>query len=49
MHYRAPFIVGRETPDGTVRELSIRSRFYAVSTERLLQLMRETGFQDWAA
>ncbi len=45
-HYRATFIVERETPDGTVRELCIRSRFYAVSTERLLELMREAGFQD---
>jgi len=44
-HYRATFIIDRETPDGTVRELCIRSQFYAVSTERLLQLMRESGFQ----
>ena len=45
MHYRATFIIDRETPDGTVRELCIRSQFYAVPTERLLQLMRESGFQ----
>ncbi|PYO51532.1 MAG: class I SAM-dependent methyltransferase [Candidatus Rokuibacteriota bacterium] len=46
MHYRATFIVDRETPDGTVSELCIRSQFYAVSTERLLELMRVAGFQD---
>jgi len=46
MHYRATFIVDKETPDGIVRELCIRSQFYAVSTERLLQLMRESGFQN---
>ncbi len=45
MHYRATFIVDRETPDGTVSELCIRSEFYAVSTERLLELMRVAGFQ----
>ena len=46
MHYRATFIVDKEPPDGIVRELCIRSQFYAVSTERLLQLMRESGFQN---
>ena len=46
MHYRATFIVDRETPDGTMSELCIRSQFYAVSTERLLELMRVAGFQD---
>ena len=45
MHYRATFIVDRETPNGTARELCITSRFYAVSTARLLELMREAGFQ----
>ena len=46
MHYRATFIVDKETPDGIVSELCIRSQFYAVSTERVLQLMRESGFQN---
>jgi hypothetical protein len=46
MHYRATFIVYRETPNGTVRELCSGTQFYAVSTERLLELMREAGFQD---
>jgi hypothetical protein len=41
MHYRATFIVYRETPNGTVRELCSGTQFYAVSTERLLELMRE--------
>jgi SAM-dependent methyltransferase len=46
MHYDATFIIDRETPDGLARELCIISRFYAVSTGRLLELMREAGFED---
>jgi hypothetical protein len=45
-HYKGTFIIDKETPNGTVRELSTTSRFYAVSTERLIELMREAGFQD---
>jgi SAM-dependent methyltransferase len=46
MHYRATFIIERETPNGLARELSSTSQFYAVSTARLLDLMREAGFKD---
>jgi len=46
MHYRATFTVDRETPSGPAREVSTVSRFYAVSTRRLLELMREAGFED---
>ena len=46
MHYRGTFIIDRETPNGAVRELCTTSQFYAVSTGRLLELMREAGFQD---
>ena len=46
MHYQATFIIDRETSEGIRRELCIVSRFYAISTERLLELMRETGFQE---
>jgi len=46
MHYRATFIVDRETPNGAKRELCATSQFYAVSTGRLLELMGEAGFQD---
>jgi SAM-dependent methyltransferase len=46
MHYRGTFIIDRETPNGSVRELCTTSQFYAVSTERLIELMREAGFQD---
>jgi SAM-dependent methyltransferase len=44
MHYQSTFIVDRETPSGIERELSTASQFYAVSTDRLLSLMREAGF-----
>jgi len=46
MHYRATFIVDKETPNGLVTELCSTSQFYAVSTVRLLDLMREAGFKD---
>jgi SAM-dependent methyltransferase len=46
MHYQSTFIVDRETSEGVRRELCTVSRFYAVSTERLLELMREAGFQQ---
>jgi hypothetical protein len=39
-------MIDRETPDGLTRELYTASRFYAISTEQLLELMREAGFQD---
>jgi SAM-dependent methyltransferase len=45
-HYKGTFIIDKETPNGIVSELSITSQFYAVSTERLLELMREAGFRD---
>jgi hypothetical protein len=35
MHYRATFIIDRETPNGSARELCISSQFYAVSTETI--------------
>jgi SAM-dependent methyltransferase len=46
MHYQATIIIDKETPNGLMRELCTASRFYAISTERLLELMREAGFQD---
>ena len=45
-HYQATFIIDRETPSGLVRELCTKGQFYAVSTGRLLELMREAGFQN---
>jgi SAM-dependent methyltransferase len=46
MHYQATFTVDRETPNGPARDVSTVSRFYAVSTRRLLELMRDACFQD---
>lgn len=46
MHYQATIIIDKETPNGVRRELCTASRFYAISTERLLELMRKVGFQD---
>jgi SAM-dependent methyltransferase len=46
MHYQGTIMIDRETPDGLTRELCMASRFYAISTEELLELMREAGFQD---
>ena len=46
MHYQGTIMIDRETPDGLTRELCTASRFYAISTEQLLELMREAGFQD---
>ena len=46
MHYQGTIIIDRETSNGLARELCTASRFYAVSTQRLLDLMRESGFQD---
>lgn len=46
LHYQATFIIDKETPSGLARELCTVGRFYAVSTERLLELMHEAGFQD---
>jgi SAM-dependent methyltransferase len=46
MHYQGTIIIDKETPSGLTRELCTASRFYAVSIGRLLDLMRESGFQD---
>jgi SAM-dependent methyltransferase len=46
MHYQGTIMIDRETPDGFTRELCTVSRFYAISTEQLSELMREAGFQD---
>jgi SAM-dependent methyltransferase len=46
MHYQATFTIDRETPHGPARDVCTVSRFYAVSTGRLLELMRGAGFQD---
>jgi SAM-dependent methyltransferase len=46
MHYQATIMIDRETPNGLTRELCTASRFYAISTGRLLELMVEAGFQD---
>jgi hypothetical protein len=46
MHYQGTIIIDKETPNGLARELCTTSRFYAISTERLLELMREAGFQE---
>jgi SAM-dependent methyltransferase len=46
MHYQTTFIIDKETPNGMQRELCTVSQFYAVSTGRLLELMREAGFQN---
>jgi len=45
-HYRSTFVIDRETRDGLVREVCTTGHFYAVSTERLLALLREAGFDD---
>ena len=45
MHYQATLIVDKETASGVTRELCTVSRFYAISTGRLLELMRESGFR----
>jgi SAM-dependent methyltransferase len=46
MHYQATFTVDRETPNGPARDVCAVSRFYAVSTRRLLELMGDAGFQN---
>lgn len=46
MYYQATFIIDRETSNGSARELCTVSRFYAISTGQLLELMHEAGFQD---
>jgi SAM-dependent methyltransferase len=46
MHYQTTMIFDKETPNGLVRELCTTSRLYAISTERLLELMREAGLQE---
>ena len=45
MHYQGTIIIEKETPNGFVRALCTASRFYAVSTERLLELMHAAGFR----
>jgi SAM-dependent methyltransferase len=47
LHYQATLIIDKETPSGLARELCTVSRFYAISTERLLELMREAGLQEY--
>ena len=42
----ATIIIDKETPNGVIRELCTASRFYAIATERLLELIREAGFQE---
>jgi hypothetical protein len=46
MHYQGTIIIDKETPDGPMQVLRTASRFYAISTERLLELMAEAGFQE---
>jgi SAM-dependent methyltransferase len=46
MHYQGTIVIDRETPKGLVQELCTAGRFYAVSTDRLLELMCEAGFQN---
>jgi len=46
MHYQSTFTVDRETPNNPERVVSSVSRFYAISTGRLLELMREAGFRE---
>lgn len=46
LHYQATIIIDKESPNGLMRELCTVSRFYAISTERLLELMHWAGFQD---
>jgi SAM-dependent methyltransferase len=46
MQYEGTMIIDRETPNGLTRELCVTSRFHAISTDRLLELMRQAGFQD---
>jgi hypothetical protein len=46
MHYAATIVIEKETSNGLTQELSTTSQFYAVSTERLLELMRAAGFQN---
>jgi SAM-dependent methyltransferase len=45
-HYEGTIIIEKETPNGLTRELCTASRFYAISTKRLLELMGEAGFQN---
>lgn len=46
LHYQGTIIIDKETTNGLIRELCTTSRFFAISTERLLELMVEAGFQD---
>jgi SAM-dependent methyltransferase len=46
MHYQSTLTVDRETPNSPARVVSTVSRFYAISTGRLLELMRESGFRE---
>jgi SAM-dependent methyltransferase len=45
MHYQGTIIIEKETHNGPIRVLWTASRFYAVSAERLLELMHAAGFQ----
>jgi hypothetical protein len=46
MHYEATIIIEKETPKGPTPVLRTASRFYAISIDRVLELMRHAGFQD---
>lgn len=46
MHYDLAFIIEREGPKGPTTVLRTETRYYAVSVDRLLALMRQAGFVD---
>jgi hypothetical protein len=46
MHYQSTFTVDRGTPNNPARVVTTVSRFYAISTGLLLELMREAGFRE---
>jgi SAM-dependent methyltransferase len=46
MHYDLAFIIEREGPEGPRTVLRTETRYYAVSVDRLLALLRQAGFAD---
>jgi hypothetical protein len=46
MHYDLAFIIEREGPAGPTTVLRAETRYYAVSVDRVLALMRQAGFVD---
>jgi glycine/sarcosine N-methyltransferase len=46
VRYEVTFVVDREGPSGITTVLRTVSRYYAISTGRLLELMTEAGFSD---